>query len=194
MYVRICTYVRYQGRESTEFTISSFYKLFCLKEVGEGLFFFICLTCDIRFKRISRVVEEGGGLDRERGKRRNSDTVLLLPPNRKRNCHHQSVGGGGGEGRGLDFLLPFSGIPAISEGAIGERASLPPPQCDRRTTIHVENRDCGKKTKHMAKSTVHIGLCSILPKWLVVRAGRIFFFFISDELPTGVWTVEDQFD
>ena len=28
MYVRICTYVRHQGRESTEFTISSFYKLF----------------------------------------------------------------------------------------------------------------------------------------------------------------------
>ncbi len=101
---------------------------------------------------------------------------------------------GGGEGRGLDFLLPFSEIPAISAWAIGERASLPPPQCDRRTTIRVENRDCGKKTKHMAKSTVHIGLCSILPKWLVVRAGRIFFFFISDKLPTGVWTVEDQFD
>ena len=79
-YVRICTYV-HQGRESTEFTISSSSELFCLKEVGEGLFFFICLTCDIRFKRISRVVEEGGGLDRERGKRRNSDTVLLLPPN-----------------------------------------------------------------------------------------------------------------
>ncbi len=35
-YVRICTYV-HQGRESTEFTISSSSKLFCLKEVGEGL-------------------------------------------------------------------------------------------------------------------------------------------------------------
>ncbi len=110
----------HQGRESTEFTISSFSKLFCLKEVGEGLFFFICLTCDIRFKRISRVVEEGGGLDRERGKRRNSDTVLLLPPNRKRNCHHQSVGGGGGRGAGWIFSFPSPEFQRYLRGRSGK--------------------------------------------------------------------------
>ena len=100
--------------------------------------------------------------------------------------------GKGREGRGLDFLFPFSGIPAISEGAIGERASLPPPQCDRRTTIHVKNRDCGRKTKHLAKSTVHIGLCfqCFRNGWLTELEEYFFSsFLINFRQVCGLWRI-----